>query len=41
MGRTAENPTKNPIDFCAFSELVYETMTLILDIFEDSKKLQN
>ncbi|KAJ5380117.1 uncharacterized protein N7496_002545 [Penicillium cataractarum] len=42
MGLTADTTTKkNPFDLCAYSELVYETMTLILDRFEDSGKMQN
>lgn len=42
MGLTADTTTKQrPIDLCAYSDLVYETMTLILAIFDDSEKMQS
>lgn len=42
MGLTADTTIKkSPLDLCAYSELVYETMTLILDMFEDSGEMQN
>ncbi|KAF3388972.1 hypothetical protein F1880_004239 [Penicillium rolfsii] len=42
MGLTAETTTKQrPIDLCTYSDLIHETMTLILAIFDDSEKMQD